>query len=226
MSSLPPLPKSKAKILTTWREDDNEFIFKKEDIIDVSFLIDDIRINKKPELKSRYERLFIYKELLKSDNYHLSNERQHINNARYKFDLIKRLNYDRPNLNDFILLSVLRNGPIGRVIKVIHKYTNKIYAMKIYPVNDKLIKKNQTALLLTNMHPCLMNVRWAFGTYSRIYHILDYKGEYTLFDKLVCKIYLYLYIYILNIRSQNRTCIHIQSDFYLFNLHRYTVFIY
>ena len=83
-------------------------------------------------------------------------------------------------LLDFDMISLLGKGNFGKVMKVKHKETGAIHAMKILR-KDQLTKKNDIEHTLTERkllqkikHPFVVGLHYAFQTEERLYLVMDY----------------------------------------------------
>ena len=86
----------------------------------------------------------------------------------------------RVGLLDFDMLSLLGKGNFGKVMKVKHKESGAIHAMKILR-KDQLTKKNdiehtrtERRLLQKIKHPFVVGLHYAFQTDERLYLVMDY----------------------------------------------------
>lgn len=76
-------------------------------------------------------------------------------------------------VNDFDLISVIGRGSYGKVLKVKHRSSNKVYAMKV--LNKKVIldknelehTKNERSILVKLRSPFLVQLHFAFQTADR-----------------------------------------------------------
>jgi serine/threonine protein kinase len=83
-------------------------------------------------------------------------------------------------LKDFNLLKVIGKGSFGKVMLVLKKDDNRIYAMKVLQ-KDSVIKRNQVEHTQTERnvleyirHPFIVTLRFAFQTKQKLYFVLDY----------------------------------------------------
>jgi serine/threonine protein kinase len=83
-------------------------------------------------------------------------------------------------LKDFNLLKVIGKGSFGKVMLVLKKDDNRIYAMKVLH-KDSVIKRNQVEHTQTERnvleyirHPFIVTLRFAFQTKQKLYFVLDY----------------------------------------------------
>jgi len=94
---------------------------------------------------------------------------------------IKALRNDpKVGLLDFEIISMLGKGSFGKVMKVQHKETGRMLAMKILR-KDMLTKahdiehtKTERRLLAKIRHPFIVALHYAFQTEERLYMVIDY----------------------------------------------------
>jgi serine/threonine protein kinase len=83
------------------------------------------------------------------------------------------LDPSKVKVNDFDLISVIGRGSYGKVLKVKHRSSNKVYAMKV--LNKKVIldknelehTKNERSILVKLRSPFLVQLHFAFQTADR-----------------------------------------------------------
>ena len=91
-----------------------------------------------------------------------------------------QLRQNRTSIKDFTTLKVLGEGTYGKVLLVLHKKTQKYYAMKV--LKKKHIRKfNQVAhtiserrILERMQHPFIVRLKYAFKDRERLYFVLNY----------------------------------------------------
>ena len=82
--------------------------------------------------------------------------------------------------NSFQYINIIGRGGYGKVWKVLHKKSKKIYALKemskvkiIYTKNEILIK-NERVLLSKMFHPFIVNMHYSFQDSDNLYLVIDY----------------------------------------------------
>jgi serum/glucocorticoid-regulated kinase 2 len=98
---------------------------------------------------------------------------------------------NRPvTLDDFELLCVIGRGSFGKVMKVRHRQTREVYAMKVLR-KDMIIKENMVShtksekqILQDMKHPFIVGLRYAFQTDEKLYLVLDFLSGGELFYHL------------------------------------------
>jgi serine/threonine protein kinase len=94
------------------------------------------------------------------------------------------------SLDDFELLCVLGRGTFGKVLKVRHNKTKKIYAMKAIKkarvVEGNMVEstKNEQSILKSVRHPYIVGLHYAFQTWDTLYLVLDFLAGGELFFHL------------------------------------------
>lgn len=93
-------------------------------------------------------------------------------------------------LDDFELLTVIGRGSFGKVMKVKHKGTGEILAMKVLK-KDMIVKENMVAHTLSEKrilqmveHPFIVTLRFAFQTKDKLYLVLEFLSGGELFFHL------------------------------------------
>jgi serine/threonine protein kinase len=137
-------------------------------------------------------------ELQKAINYRPEHDKDGLKQVRNEIlsekDQFKKL-YEHSNkgtvtIDDFELLCVIGRGSFGKVMKVLHKQTKDIYAMKILK-KDMIIKENMVAHTLSEkkileqlQHPFIVGLKYAFQTEAKLYLVLDFLAGGELFFHL------------------------------------------
>jgi serine/threonine protein kinase len=103
--------------------------------------------------------------------------------AQIKTEEVKKVTFNLPKvgLRDFDVLKLLGRGAFGKVYKVLHKKTKKIFAMKVLRKKN-LIKEQQIKYSLiekrileqNNTNPFLLSLYFAFQTVENLYMVIDY----------------------------------------------------
>ena len=105
-----------------------------------------------------------------------------------KNSLINDKNDDKKNLsnleitnkNSFEFLSIIGKGGFGKVWKVFHKKSQKLYAMKLMSKQKIIDKKssqsikNERNFLSKIFHPFIINMHYAFQDGNNLYLVMDY----------------------------------------------------
>lgn len=86
----------------------------------------------------------------------------------------------KTSIKDFSKLKVLGEGTYGKVFLVLHKKTNKYYAMKV--LKKKYIRKygqvehtiSERRILERMQHPFIVRLKYAFKDFERLYFVLNY----------------------------------------------------
>lgn len=93
-------------------------------------------------------------------------------------------------LEDFELMTVIGRGSFGKVMKVKHKATGEVLAMKVLK-KDMIIKENMVSHTLSEkrilqmiQHPYIVTLRYAFQTREKLYLVLEYLSGGELFFHL------------------------------------------
>lgn len=93
-------------------------------------------------------------------------------------------------LEDFDLLTVIGRGSFGKVMKVRHKQSGNILAMKVLK-KDMIVKENMVSHTLSEKrilqmiaHPFIVTLRFAFQTKEKLYLVLDFLSGGELFFHL------------------------------------------
>jgi serine/threonine protein kinase len=123
--------------------------------------------------------------------------REEISNARkssilvYQSDRSRSLNLKKKvSLDDFEVLLLLGRGSFGKVMKVKHKPTGKIYAMKtikknlVAEANFVESTKSENVILRTINHPFIASLHFAFQTEEKLFLVLEYLSGGELFFHL------------------------------------------
>ncbi len=99
-------------------------------------------------------------------------------------------NGPKVSIEDFELLCVIGRGSFGKVMKVVHKKDNQIYAMKILK-KDMIIKEAMVAhtlaeknILQSLTHPFIVSLKYAFQTDVKLYLVLEFLAGGELFYHL------------------------------------------
>lgn len=93
-------------------------------------------------------------------------------------------------LDDFELLTVIGRGSFGKVMRVKHKETGEILAMKVLRkemiVKENMVShtKNEKNILQMINHPYICRLRYAFQTPEKLYLVLDFLSGGELFYHL------------------------------------------
>ena len=94
-------------------------------------------------------------------------------------------------LEDFIMLKIVGKGTFGKVFKVQHKKTGKVYAMKCIRKDVILKNENMDSLKLEKEilyemnHPFIVGMDYVFSDDVRIYFLMDFVEGGELFRHLV-----------------------------------------
>ena len=94
-------------------------------------------------------------------------------------------------LEDFIMLKIVGKGTFGKVFKVQHKNSKKIYAMKCIRKDVILKNENMDSLKLEKEilyemnHPFIVGMDYVFSDETRIYFLMDFVKGGELFRHLV-----------------------------------------
>ena len=113
-------------------------------------------------------------------------------------------NLELINKNSFELLSIIGKGGFGKVWKVYHKKSKKLYAMKLMSKQKIIDKKsaqsvkNERNFLSKIFHPFIINMHYAFQDSNNLYLVMDYLtgGDlryhlclYNEFNEIECKFF-------------------------------------
>lgn len=139
------------------------------------------------------------RELQKAIDYKPENDREGLMQARNDINSAKQdskqifgetRNNAAVTLDDFELLCVIGRGSFGKVMKVRHKQTRQIYAMKVLR-KDMIIKENMVShtksekqILQDMKHPFIVSLKFAFQTEEKLYLVLDFLSGGELFFHL------------------------------------------
>jgi len=139
------------------------------------------------------------RELQKAIDYKPENDKEGLMQARNDINSAKQdskqifgetRNNAAVTLDDFELLCVIGRGSFGKVMKVRHKQTRQIYAMKVLR-KDMIIKENMVShtksekqILQDMKHPFIVSLKYAFQTEEKLYLVLDFLSGGELFFHL------------------------------------------
>lgn len=130
-----------------------------------------------------------------NDKEGLIQARNEINSAKQESEQIFGMNDSnkggpKVTLDDFELLCVIGRGSFGKVMKVRHKQTREIFAMKVLR-KDMIIKENMVShtksekqILQDMAHPFIVGLKYAFQTEEKLYLVLDFLSGGELFFHL------------------------------------------
>ena len=94
-------------------------------------------------------------------------------------------------LEDFMMLKIVGKGTFGKVFKVQHNVSKKIYAMKCIRKDVILKNENMDSLKLEKEilyemnHPFIVGMDYVFSDEARIYFLMDFVEGGELFRHLV-----------------------------------------
>lgn len=115
-----------------------------------------------------------------------------INPKEYK-KLYQKSKEETASLEDFVVISVLGKGSVGKVFLVQRKQTKKYYAMKVLRkdvlIDTDLIENTriEKEILKRASHPFIVSMEFVFQTPGRIYFIMQYVKGGELFKQLAEK---------------------------------------
>eukprot|EP00912_Choanoflagellata_sp_UC4_P002026 UC4_evm1s1295 len=94
------------------------------------------------------------------------------------------------SMDDFEILKVIGKGSFGKVMQVVKKDTNRVYAMKVLK-KQQLVKQkeiqhtiSERKILAKNTNPFLVGLKYSFQSPEKIYFVLDYINGGELFVHL------------------------------------------
>jgi len=140
------------------------------------------------------------REIQKAIEYKPENDKEGLIQARNEINSAKQEskqifgnesdNAPRVTLDDFELLCVVGRGSFGKVMKVRHKGTREVFAMKVLR-KDMIIKENMVShtksekqILQDMRHPFIVGLKYAFQTEEKLYLVLDFLSGGELFFHL------------------------------------------
>ena len=95
-------------------------------------------------------------------------------------DSIQKIDTEIVSKSSFQYINIIGRGGIGKVWKVLHKKTKKIYALKemskvkILDRKNEITIKNERTLLSKMFHPFIVNMHYSFQDTENLYIIVDY----------------------------------------------------
>jgi serine/threonine protein kinase len=139
--------------------------------------------------KQELEKAIKYKP--ENDVEGLNQVRNEINDSKDKsLQIWGDSNGPKVSIEDFELLCVIGRGSFGKVMKVVHKKDNQIYAMKILK-KDMIIKEAMVThtlaeknILQSLTHPFIVSLKYAFQTDVKLYLVLEFLAGGELFYHL------------------------------------------